>query len=70
MEELIKQKKDKSISIEELIRYRRVREKLVYRIAEAQLPTRHGQFKLIFYGVRYEAQQPFVLVMGELQGKR
>jgi 3,4-dihydroxy 2-butanone 4-phosphate synthase / GTP cyclohydrolase II len=53
------------ISIEELIRYRRVREKLVYRITEAELPTRHGQFKLIFYGVRYEAQQPFVLVMGE-----
>jgi 3,4-dihydroxy 2-butanone 4-phosphate synthase/GTP cyclohydrolase II len=53
------------ISIEELIRYRRVREKLVYRITEAQLPTRHGKFKLIFYGVKYETQQPFVLVMGE-----
>jgi 3,4-dihydroxy 2-butanone 4-phosphate synthase / GTP cyclohydrolase II len=53
------------ISIEELIRYRRLREKLVYRITEAKLPTRHGEFKLIFYGVKYEAQQPFVLVMGE-----
>ncbi len=53
------------ISIEELIRYRRVREKLVYRVTEAKLPTRHGQFKLIFYGVKYESQQPFVLVMGE-----
>ena len=33
------------ISIEELIRYRRLREKLVYRDAEAKLPTqlRHGQ---------------------------
>jgi 3,4-dihydroxy 2-butanone 4-phosphate synthase / GTP cyclohydrolase II len=55
------------ISIEELIRYRRVREKLVYRIVEAQLPTKHGQFKLIFYGVKYEAQQPFVLVRGEVE---
>ncbi len=53
------------ISIEELIRYRRVREKLVYRITEARLPTRHGEFKIIFYGVKYESQQPFVLVMGE-----
>ncbi|REK07160.1 MAG: GTP cyclohydrolase II [Planctomycetota bacterium] len=53
------------ISIEELIRYRRMREKLVYRITEARLPTRHGEFKLIFYGVKYEAQQPFVLVMGK-----
>jgi 3,4-dihydroxy 2-butanone 4-phosphate synthase/GTP cyclohydrolase II len=54
------------ISIAELIRYRRVREKLVYRIAEAELPTRHGQFKLIAYGVKYEQQQPVVLVMGDL----
>ncbi|HTQ38799.1 MAG TPA: 3,4-dihydroxy-2-butanone-4-phosphate synthase [Pirellulales bacterium] len=54
------------ITIEELIRYRRQREKLVYRIAEAELPTRHGQFKLIAYGVKYESQQPMVLVMGDL----
>ncbi len=54
------------ISIEELIRYRRVREKLVYRIAEADLPTRHGHFKIIAYGVKYESQQPMVLVMGDL----
>ncbi len=53
------------ISIEELIRYRRVREKLVYRVAEAKLPTKHGLFKMIYYGVKYESQQPFVLVMGE-----
>ena len=54
------------ISIEELIRYRRVREKLVYRIAEAELPTKYGQFKVIAYGVKYESQQPIVLVMGDL----
>ena len=54
------------ISIAELIRYRRVREKLVYRIAEAELPTKYGQFKLIAYGVKYESQQPMVLVMGDL----
>src|SRR5204863_8232932 len=54
------------ISIEELIRHRRVREKLVYRMVEAKLPTKHGQFKIIFYGVKYEAQEPFVLVLGEV----
>jgi 3,4-dihydroxy 2-butanone 4-phosphate synthase/GTP cyclohydrolase II len=53
------------ISIEELIRYRRVREKLVYRIAEARLPTNYGPFKIIAYGVKYEAPQPIVLVMGD-----
>jgi 3,4-dihydroxy 2-butanone 4-phosphate synthase/GTP cyclohydrolase II len=53
------------ISIEELIRSRRRSEKLVYRIADAKLPTNFGEFRLIFFGVKYEAQQPFVLVLGE-----
>ncbi len=44
----------KIITIEELIRYRRLREKLVYRIAEAKLPTRYGTFTIIAYGVKYE----------------
>jgi len=54
------------ITIEDLIRYRRVREKLVYRIAEADLPTSYGAFRIIGYGVRYETQQPIVLTMGDL----
>ena len=53
------------ISIEELIRHRRAREKLVERIAEADLPTRWGRFRVIAYGVRFEAQQPLVLVAGD-----
>lgn len=52
------------ITIEELIRYRRRREKLVYRIAEANLPTRYGPGKIIAYGVKYEDQQPIVIVIG------
>jgi 3,4-dihydroxy 2-butanone 4-phosphate synthase/GTP cyclohydrolase II len=54
------------ISIEELIRYRRQREKLVYRLAEASLPTRYGMGRVIAYGVKYETQQPLVLVIGDL----
>ena len=52
------------ISIEQLIRHRRQREKLVHRIAEADLPTKWGRFRVIAYGVQYEPQQPLVLVMG------
>jgi 3,4-dihydroxy 2-butanone 4-phosphate synthase/GTP cyclohydrolase II len=52
-------------SIEELIRYRRVREKLVYRIAEARLPTRYGTGTVIAYGVKYESQEPIVFVLGD-----
>ena len=54
------------ISIEQLIAYRRVREKLVYRIAEANLPTKYGMGRIIAYGVRYESQQPIVFVVGNL----
>lgn len=53
------------ITIEELIRYRRQREKLVYRLAEADLPTRYGAGRMIAYGVLYENQQPLVFVMGD-----
>jgi 3,4-dihydroxy 2-butanone 4-phosphate synthase / GTP cyclohydrolase II len=54
------------ISIEELIAHRRLSEKLVYREAEAALPTKYGTFQIIVYGVKYEAQEPVVLAMGDL----
>ena len=53
------------VSIEQLIAYRRVREKLVYREAEALLPTKYGTGKIIAYGVKYEVQQPLVFVLGD-----
>ena len=56
----------KITTIEQLIRYRRVREKLVYRITEAQMPTRYGMGVIIGYGVKYESQQPVVFVIGDL----
>lgn len=54
------------ISIEELIRFRRAREKLVERVAEADLPTKWGHFRVIAYNVKFEAQQPIVLAFGDL----
>jgi 3,4-dihydroxy 2-butanone 4-phosphate synthase/GTP cyclohydrolase II len=53
------------ISIEQLIAYRRVREKLVYRMAEARLPTKYGTGTIISYGVKYEVQEPLVFVLGD-----
>ena len=37
----------------------------MHRIAEADLPTKWGRFRVIAYGVKYETQQPLVLVMGQ-----
>lgn len=53
------------ITIEDLIRFRRLSEKLVYRLAEADLPTRYGPCRIIAYGVKYENQQPLAIVLGE-----
>ncbi len=57
------------ITIEALIRYRRRIEKLVYRRAEANLPTRFGAGRIIAYGVKYERQQPIAVVIGEPTGQ-
>ncbi len=63
---LAKQHSLEIITIAELIRYRRRREKLVYRLAEAELPTKYGRGRVIAYGVQYEPQEPLVFVLGDL----
>lgn len=52
------------ITIEDLIRYRRRSEKLVYRQAEAQLPTKYGEGRVVVYGVKYESMEPAAVVIG------
>ena len=55
----------KMISIEQLIGYRRVSEKLISRQAEARLATRYGQVLFIVYKVEYENDQPLAIVIGD-----
>lgn len=52
-------------TIEALIRYRRRSEKLVYRLAESDLPTKYGPGRILAYGVKYEDQQPIAIVIGD-----
>ena len=55
------------VSIEALIKYRRLREKLVHRVAEAELPTRYGRGRIIGYRVQHEpGNEPVAIVMGDL----
>jgi len=54
------------ISIEELIRYRRLREQLVNREVEVPLVTRFGPTRVIAYSVDHEDQQPLAIVWGDL----
>lgn len=55
----------KIITIEDLIAYRRVSEKLVSQVASAKLPTKYGEFKIVAYRVQHESQEPIAIVMGD-----
>jgi 3,4-dihydroxy 2-butanone 4-phosphate synthase/GTP cyclohydrolase II len=58
------------ISIADLIRYRRHHEKLVKRVAEASLPTEHGQFQAYVFESVLDGEQHLALVYGDLKTTR
>jgi 3,4-dihydroxy 2-butanone 4-phosphate synthase/GTP cyclohydrolase II len=57
----------KIVSIADLITYRRRHEKLVRRVAEAKLPTKYGEFRIIAYKSDMDADQHVALVMGDIE---
>ena len=54
------------ISIEDLIRHRRMREQLIQREVEVPIVTRYGPTQVIAYSVEHEDQQPMAIVWGQL----
>ncbi len=58
------------ITIADLIRYRRQHEKLVRRVAEASLPTEHGQFQAYVFESVLDGEQHLALVYGDLANTR
>jgi 3,4-dihydroxy 2-butanone 4-phosphate synthase/GTP cyclohydrolase II len=60
----------KIITIEELIRYRKRKEKLVERIAEINLPTKWGNFRAITYRSIIEPETHIAFLKGEVKGKK
>ena len=56
----------KIISIADLIEHRRQSEILVTKVAEANIPTRHGEFRSIAYESVTDARTHVALVMGDL----
>ncbi len=56
----------KLISIADLIRYRREREVLVARLAEATIPTAHGEFRSYAYESTVDGRTHVALVLGEI----
>jgi 3,4-dihydroxy 2-butanone 4-phosphate synthase/GTP cyclohydrolase II len=60
----------KICTIEELIHYRRTREKLVERIEVVKLPTAYGDFNLHLYRSHTDGQHHLALVKGDVEGKK
>ncbi len=58
----------KLLTIADLIRYRMQHERYVRRIAEAPLPTRYGEFRMIAYASEHDSEQHIALVRGDLAG--
>jgi 3,4-dihydroxy 2-butanone 4-phosphate synthase/GTP cyclohydrolase II len=56
------------ISIADLIEWRRKHEKQVERIAEARIPTRHGEFRAVGYTSIYDQVEHVALVRGDIAG--
>jgi 3,4-dihydroxy 2-butanone 4-phosphate synthase / GTP cyclohydrolase II len=57
------------ISIADLIRYRRHREKLVRRISEARIPTKYGEFTAYVFESLLDGTEHMAFVRGEVAGK-
>jgi 3,4-dihydroxy 2-butanone 4-phosphate synthase/GTP cyclohydrolase II len=57
------------ISIADLIRYRRHREKLVRRVSEARIPTRYGDFTAYVFEAMLDGVEHMAFVRGEVAGK-
>jgi 3,4-dihydroxy 2-butanone 4-phosphate synthase/GTP cyclohydrolase II len=58
----------KMLTVADLIRYRMQHERYVRRVAEAKLPTRFGDFKMIAYSSDVDQDQHVALVRGDLSG--
>lgn len=56
----------KIITIADLIKYRMKKEKLVWQTAQANLPTKYGEFKVIAYENSVDNETHIVLVKGEI----
>lgn len=58
------------ITIQDLIKYRQKKEKLIFRVAEADLPTKFGHFKIIGYESPITSEHHVALVKGDVAGKK
>ncbi|WP_243122789.1 bifunctional 3,4-dihydroxy-2-butanone-4-phosphate synthase/GTP cyclohydrolase II [Haloimpatiens lingqiaonensis] len=66
--EYVKKHNLKIITIADLIAYRRKHECLVERVAEGDMPTKYGDFKIIGYVNKLNGEHHVALVKGDIKG--
>jgi 3,4-dihydroxy 2-butanone 4-phosphate synthase/GTP cyclohydrolase II len=57
-------------SIADLIEYRRHHDNMVHKVAEAVLPTKFGEFRVIAYKSDIDTDEHVALVMGDISGEK
>jgi 3,4-dihydroxy 2-butanone 4-phosphate synthase/GTP cyclohydrolase II len=60
----------KTITVADLIAYRKECDKLVKRVAEAALPTQFGEFRVVAYENDIDKKCHLAIVKGQIQGKK
>jgi len=66
LKEYVKKHNLKLITIADLIDYRRRHEKLIERVSEVNLPTKHGIFKGIGFRDKITGEEHFAMIMGDI----
>ena len=56
----------KIVTVADVITYRRNHEKLIERVAEARLPTEHGEFDIVAYRSVVDPNEHIALVKGNI----
>jgi len=60
----------KIVAIRDIIEYRRSREILVEKSAEAKVPTEYGEFKMVVYRSLIDQKEHIAMVKGSVSGKK
>jgi 3,4-dihydroxy 2-butanone 4-phosphate synthase/GTP cyclohydrolase II len=58
------------VTVAQLVAYRLKTERLVHRVADARLPTPHGEFRVVGYHNDVDAAEHVALVYGDVGGQR
>ncbi len=69
LEKFAKKHDLKIITIEDLIKYRKRKDRLVKQAAEAVLPTKYGEFDIKVYSTEIDSREHIALVKGDINNK-